>query len=158
MIWYWKNNVPYFCPGFPLRVGQPVTCALKVGEDRMERAVGETRTINVTIDPSEVATAQVSVLYGHQNGWIRKLEREEKFRKVNLLYWIKEFNLNVWCFSIYTCTCTWSCADMIIYIHVYSILFKNSFKIKDAMEVKFNCLAPGMKVATRVMKVKLFSA
>lgn len=63
-----------------------MTCALKVGEDRMERAVGETRTINVTIDPSEVATAQVSVLYGHQNGRIRKLEREEKFRKVNLLY------------------------------------------------------------------------
>lgn len=69
--------------GFPLRVGQPVTCALKVGEDRMERAVGETRTINVTIDPSEVTTAQ----------------------------------------------------------------------IEDAMEVKFNCLAPGMKVTTRVMKV-----
>lgn len=47
------------------------------------------------------------------------------------------------------------------YDHLHTcllILFKNSFKIKDAMEVKFNCLAPGMKVATRVMKVKLFSA
>lgn len=63
-----EKRVPYLCPGFPLRVGQPVTCALKVGEDRMERAVGETRTINVTIDPSEVTTAQVFILHKHKKG------------------------------------------------------------------------------------------
>lgn len=156
-----EKRMPYLCPGFPLRVGQPVTCALKVGEDRMERAVGETRTINVTIDPSEVTTAQVFILHKHKKGltkiiyslqqwknmfthWhvlyicstykhnivsivflIRKLQREKKVTKVIMLtkYQVskKEFNLNVWCFSIYTCT--WSCTDVIIYIHVYTFYF-----------------------------------
>ena len=46
--------------GYPLKVGQPVHCALKLGEDRMERAAGETRTVNVTIEPTEVAKSQVS--------------------------------------------------------------------------------------------------
>ncbi|XP_062605737.1 protein RRP5 homolog [Saccostrea cucullata] len=45
--------------GYSLKVGQPVYCGLKLGEDRMERAAGETRTVNVTIDPMEVSVSQL---------------------------------------------------------------------------------------------------
>ncbi|XP_061171333.1 protein RRP5 homolog [Saccostrea echinata] len=45
--------------GYSLKVGQPVYCGLKLGEDRMERVAGDTRTVNVMIDPVEVSVSQL---------------------------------------------------------------------------------------------------
>lgn len=56
------------------------------------------------------------------------------------------FNLHMY-LKLYRCDHLHACLYILFY----------PFKIEDAMEVKFNCLAPGMKVTTRVMKVKWFS-
>lgn len=40
-------------------IGQPVMCKLQTGSDRLERLVGETRVVNITIDPNKVQKAEV---------------------------------------------------------------------------------------------------
>lgn len=55
------------------------------------------------------------------------------------------FNLYMY-LKLYKCDYLYTCLYILFYF----------FKIKDVMEVKFNCLVFGMKVVIRVMKVKWF--